>query len=90
MAKTFTKSDYNSGDGMLTSVWGPSMWHTLHTISFNYPVNPSSKEKKQYFIFFNSLGNILPCRYCRENLKKNLKCNPLTMNTMKNRKSLSM
>ena len=89
MTKTFTKSDYNSGDGMLTSVWGPSMWHTLHTISFNYPVNPTTKEKKQYFIFFNSLGNILPCRYCRENLKKNLKCNPLTMNTMKNRKSLS-
>ena len=90
MTKTFTKDDYNSGDGMLTSVWGPSMWHTLHTISFNYPVNPTIKQKKKYFIFFNSLGNILPCRYCRENLKKNLKCNPLNMNTMKNRKTLSM
>jgi len=66
------------------------MWHTLHTISFNYPVNPTIKQKKKYFIFFNSLGNILPCRYCRENLKKNLKCNPLNMNTMKNRKTLSM
>ena len=20
-------------------VWGPSMWHYLHTMSFNYPVN---------------------------------------------------
>ena len=90
MAKTFTKDDYNSGDGMLTSVWGPSMWHTLHTISFNYPVNPTQKQKKQYFVFFNSLGNILPCRYCRENLKKNLKCIPLTMNTMKSRKTLSL
>ena len=90
MSKTFTKNDFNSGDGMLTSVWGPSMWHTLHTISFNYPVNPSQKEKKQYYVFFNSLGNILPCRYCRENLKKNLKCNPLTMNTMKDRKVLSL
>jgi hypothetical protein len=90
MTKTFTKEDYNSGDGMLTSVWGPSMWHTLHTISFNYPVNPTLKEKKQYFIFFNSLGNILPCKYCRENLKKNLKCNPLNIKTMKDRKTLSM
>ena len=61
-----------------------------HTISFNYPVNPTLKEKKQYFIFFNSLGNMLPCKYCRENLKKNLKCNPLNIKTMKDRKTLSM
>ena len=90
MTKTFSNKDFNSSDGMLTSVWGPSMWHTLHTISFNYPVNPSNNEKKKYFIFFNSLGNILPCKYCRENLKNNLKCNPLSMNTMKDRKSLSL
>ena len=25
--KIYKKSDFNSGDGMLTSVWGPSMWH---------------------------------------------------------------
>ena len=30
------KKDYLSGDGMLTSVWGPSLWHYLHTMSFNY------------------------------------------------------
>ena len=90
MSKIFTKDDYNSGDGMLTSVWGPSMWHTLHTISFNYPVNPTNKQKKYNYIFFNSLRNILPCKYCRDNLKKNLKCNPLNMNTMKNRNSLSL
>ena len=30
---------------MLTSVWGPPMWHALHTISFNYPVNPSLQQK---------------------------------------------
>ena len=39
----FNKDDYNSSDGMLTYVWGPSMWHTLHTISFNYPVKPDMK-----------------------------------------------
>ena len=33
----FTYTDYNSGDGMLTSVWGPGLWHYLHTMSFNYP-----------------------------------------------------
>ena len=33
--KTYTKKDYNSNEGMLTSVWGPGMWHFLHIISFN-------------------------------------------------------
>ena len=26
----FTKSDFESSDGMLTSVWGPPAWHFLH------------------------------------------------------------
>ena len=37
----YSLNDYNSGDGMLTSVWGPGMWHVLHTMSFNYPVKPT-------------------------------------------------
>ena len=46
--RTYKKKEYSSGDGMLTSVWGPSMWHYLHTMSFNYPVNPTNEEKKNY------------------------------------------
>ena len=42
---TYSESDYMSGDGMLTSVWGPSMWHFLHTMSFNYPVSPTDEDK---------------------------------------------
>ena len=44
--RTFKKSDLSSGDGMLTTVWGPSLWHSLHTISFNYPVHPTKKRAK--------------------------------------------
>ena len=40
----FNKNHYNSGDGMLTYIWGPPMWHTLHTISFNYPVKPTKEQ----------------------------------------------
>ena len=43
---TYNSDDYNSGDGMLTSVWGPSLWHYLHTISFNYPVTPTQEQKQ--------------------------------------------
>ena len=36
-----------------------------------------------------SLQHILPCRYCRENFKKNIKSVPLNKTTMKNRDTLS-
>ena len=85
----FTKKDYLSGDGFLTSVWGPAMWHFLHTMSFNYPVNPSEKDKKNYKNFVLSLQNILPCKYCRINLEKNLKTLPITDKDMKNRETFS-
>lgn len=85
----FNKDDFNSSDGMLTYVWGPSMWHTLHTISFNYPVNPDKETRKKYFEFYSSLKHVLPCRYCRINLVNNMKKVPLNMRTMKNRDTLS-
>jgi len=85
----FTKNDFLSGDGMMTSVWGPPMWHVLHTISFNYPVEPTKEQKKHYYKFYKNLVNILPCKYCRENLYNNLKTNNLTKDTMKNRETLS-
>jgi len=85
----FSKDDYNSGDGMMTSVWGPSLWHSMHIISFNYPTNPTKKDKENYMKFYKSIKNVLPCRYCRDNLKKNLMKLPLTMDIMHNRESLS-
>ena len=85
----FYKKDYNSGDGMLTSVWGPSLWHSLHTISFNYPLKPSLKEKINYRKFILQLQHVLPCKYCRINFKENLKCLPLTMKQMRSRETFS-
>jgi hypothetical protein len=87
--KIFSKKHYSSGDGMLTSVWGPSMWHVLHTISFNYPNTPSTEEKQNYMNFIKSLRHVLPCMYCRINFKNNLKSLPLTMDNMKNRETFS-
>ena len=83
--KNFTRKDYMSGDGMLTSVWGPSMWHYLHTMSFNYPIKPGKEQKKHYKEFILSLRNVLPCKYCRINLRKNLKAHPLRQCDLKNR-----
>ena len=87
--RVFKKSDFISGDGMLVSVWGPSVWHALHTISFNYPVVPTMEEKKHYRNFILNLQHVLPCKYCRINLKTNFKQLPLTMSQMRSRETFS-
>lgn len=87
--RTFKKKDYESNDGMLTTVWGPGMWHFLHTMSFNYPTHPTHEQKVQYRNFMLSLQHVLPCKYCRQNLHKNYKTFPLHMCYMKNRDTFS-
>ena len=87
--RVFSKKDYNSGDGMLTSVWGPPMWHYLHTMSFNYPVNPTPENKKHYKDFIVNLQHVLPCKHCRINLTNNLKKKPIQMCHMTNRETFS-
>jgi hypothetical protein len=87
--RVYTKEDYKSGDGMLTTVWGPGIWHFLHTMSFNYPIKPTTEEKKHYRDFVLNLRYVLPCKYCRINLVTNFKQLPLTIGHMKNRETFS-
>lgn len=87
--KIFSDKDYNSNDGMLTSVWGPSMWHYLHTMSFNYPLKPTCKDKTRYQEFIFSLKYVLPCGKCRKNLCKNLQKLPLNKSALKSRETFS-
>ena len=87
--RVFKKGDFHSGDGFLTTVWGPPFWHTLHTISFNYPVNPTEKDKSHYRNYVLSLQNVLPCGACRKNLKTNFKHIPITMKHMESRDTFS-
>ena len=87
--RIYTKKHFKSGDGMLTTVWGPSLWHYMHTMSFNYPVKPTSQNKKYYKDFIINLQYTLPCRHCRDNLKKNFKAHPLRRCDMKNRNTFS-
>lgn len=86
---TYNKKEYNSEQGMLTSVWGPSLWHFLHVMSFNYPVKPTKNQKKYYKEFIYNLQHILPCKYCRINLSNNFKKFPLKNEIFENRHSFS-
>lgn len=87
--RVYKKKEYSSGDGMLTTVWGPSMWHYMHTMSFNYPIKPTIADKTHYKNFILNLQNVLPCRHCRENLTRNFKAHPIRMCDMKNRETFS-
>ena len=88
-SKVFTRKDYESKDGMLTAVWGPGLWHSLHAISFNYPNIPTKIQQKKYKSWVQNLKYVLPCKYCRINLIQNFKKLPLLDRHMKNRYTFS-
>jgi hypothetical protein len=88
-APVYSLDEYNSNDGMLTTVWGPGMWHYMHTMSFNYPVKPTTEDKHHYRDFMINLKYVLPCGKCRANLRKNFKRLPLSMKHMQSRETFS-
>lgn len=59
-----------SNNGLITKIWGPGGWTFMHSITFGYPVEPTNEQKKQYKQFFESVGDVLPCSYCRDSYKK--------------------
>lgn len=85
----FTNKDYSSPNGMQSSVFGPPLWHTLHLMSFNYPTHPTEEQKAHYFQYMKALEHVLPCVYCRNNYKKNLKAAGFSLKVMKNRNTFS-
>jgi len=65
------------------------MWLVLHTMSFNYPVQPTTEQKRQYRDYILHLQYVLPCGKCRTNLKKNLRKLPLKWSHMDSRATFS-
>lgn len=80
----------NKNNGMMTKIWGPHGWIFLHTVTFGYPLEPTDEQKIKYKNFFESVGDILPCKYCRESYKEFItNKTPLTDNVMQNRDTLT-
>lgn len=55
---------------MEPNIWGPGAWTFLHSITLNYPKEPTQYQKKIYSDFFNLLGKILPCQSCNNHYIK--------------------
>ncbi len=57
---------------MFPEVWGPHAWIFLHTITFNYPSNPSNEDKRYHKELFENLKYTLPCKKCAKHYSENL------------------
>ena len=73
---------------MKPKIWGPHAWIFLHSVTMNYPDNPTHQDKKEMKDFFNSLRYVLPCEKCSKNLQFNMMKYPLTDNMLSSRDSL--
>ena len=61
-------------------IWGPKLWFSLHTMTFNYPENPTEIDKRNYYDFFINLKNVIPCAKCSQHYGEHLENNPLSPN----------
>ena len=64
---------------MDSNIWGPPAWTFLHSVTLNFPENPTSSDRENFRIFFDSMKNILPCEKCKEHYKLNLIENPIRL-----------
>tara|TARA_Y100001958_G_scaffold159682_1_gene162421 strand:+ start:7062 stop:7571 length:510 start_codon:yes stop_codon:yes gene_type:complete len=62
---------------MNPKIWGPHGWFFIHSIALNYPNNPTFKQKQDYFNFFKSLMNVIPCEKCAFHYSQNFKNYPI-------------
>jgi len=50
----------------MTSRWGPMGWMTLHSISLNYPENPSQEDKVVLKRFLDKFTECITCPSCKQ------------------------
>jgi hypothetical protein len=43
-----TLLDANKNNGLITKIWGPPMWESIHCIAHGYPVEPTKQNIEKY------------------------------------------
>lgn len=66
------KIDHNDykNNGLITKIWGGPGWIFNHSVTFGFPLEPTPEQKEIYKNYFTLLGDVLPCKYCRDSYKK--------------------
>jgi len=52
-----------------TEKFGPRMWHIMHTLMAEYPVEPAQPVIVQCATFFNELTECIPCKECQKHFR---------------------
>lgn len=89
----------NKNNGLIAKIWGPPGWLFLHCVTMGYPEyienNPKKKNyhehqerKRSTEQFFLLVGEVLPCRACRESYRNFVEQHPI-YNHLNSRKDLA-
>jgi hypothetical protein len=62
---------------MEPNIWGKHAWIFLHSVSMNYPDNPSNEDRKNHKNFFENLRYVLPCEVCKKHFTQHILHNPI-------------
>jgi len=62
------------------NIWGPPAWTFLHTVTYNYPENPTDDDKRNFYNFFMNLQHVLPCEKCKAHYTENIQKYDLSEN----------
>ena len=83
--------DPNANNGLITALWGPSAWIFIESVAYGYPIEPTQDHKNNYRQFYESIGDVLPCKYCRESYKQFITTGDtkITDDVFKNRNTLT-
>lgn len=63
-----------SPDGYSPNVWGKSLWLSMTLIASNVPLVPTRQDSLAYFKFFDNLRRVIPCKSCRDEYSKMIRC----------------
>lgn len=55
-----------------SAILGRASWTFLHTLSVNYPDEPTDKDKSDIVQFLHLFGRFYPCHLCSKNFEKEL------------------
>jgi hypothetical protein len=72
-----------------SNYWGPGLWIALHSISFDYPHEPTEEDKHNYQKFFHALKYVIPCPVCRNHYSQSIEGKMAIEPYLKNRDTLS-
>lgn len=59
------------------SLWGRPTWMFLYCVVKTFPEQPSTRQKREYLLFFHSISSILPCKLCRRHYRQWLRRHPI-------------